>query len=107
MWNWNGPLILECAVNDSSDEDSESENYVEDVEGVEDEETDVVTPKKSVRFAPISSVLEFDENVLNDSPAKRTRSKQKKVPTKDDEPSTPLDSNSKMGPGKARRRSIG
>ena len=80
---------------DDSDEDFENEEEC----AVDDE--DLLTPRKSVRFAMSSNVLLFEEDALNDSPAKRTRSKQKNVPTK--EPDNPQGG----GSSNARRRLIG
>ena len=80
---------------DDSDEDFENEEEC----AVDDEE--LLTPRKSIRFAMSSNVLLFEEDALNDSPAKRTRSKQKNVTTK--EPDNPQGG----GSSNARRRLIG
>ena len=80
---------------DDLDEDFENEEEC----AVDDEE--LLTPRKSVRFAMSSNVLLFEEDALNYSPAKRTRSKQKNVPTK--EPDNPQGG----GSSNARRRLIG
>ena len=76
-------LDLESSEEDTSEEEIEggSENLVT--------ERLAETPRKSVSFAPTSNLLFFDEtSTNNDSPAKRTRSKQKNIPTKGGDPST-------------------
>ena len=90
---------------DSSGEESELE-FEEDFEDLLTHDPGVAeTPRKSVSFAPTSNILLFDETVTtNDSPAKRTRSKQKSIPTKGGDPTPPLDPNSNDATGRRQAR---
>ena len=90
---------------DSSGEESELE-FEEDFEDLLTHDPGVAeTPRKSVSFAPTSNILLFDETVTkNDSPAKRTRSRQKSIPIKGGDPTPPLDPNSNDATGRRQAR---